>query len=224
MSNPSQTISDPARVRRLLLCLDGLRYSGAIVAACHQRISDNLRLFEGRLASGISTADAVQVVSDVWSLIDAARRFRIIVDQSPIPRQDPMFRIFSDATAGVENLRQYVQHINREIGKIEPTAPPLWGALSWVSFTDPSMCLTLLTGSQHIAQSAVGIAFDTHAGVFVRRIEFSVGATRIDVDEIANRILAVDSAIRTWADTIYSYDPPFTPLISVSFKTGKAPG
>jgi hypothetical protein len=217
--------NNPERVRQLLLCLDGLRYSGAIFLACHTRLSEKLRSFERLLQFWVPTSEVVKVVADIWSMVDAVHRIRLLIQRTPLlPKRTPDVRTFLDATAQVEVLRHYVQHINNEIGSLPASSPPLWGALSWVSSTEPRRCFTLTTSSKHLAQSAHGLVFDTHTGTFVRRIEFTAGTTTIDVDELFQRVQGINTAIRGWANSIrfangtaYNYDPPVTPLICADF-------
>lgn len=228
----TRTETNPERIRQLILCLDGLRYSGAIAQNCYDRISERLRSFEHQAQHGVPTGEVVHVVSDLWSLIDAVYRMRLLIDRIPLfPKRAPEVRIFLNATTPIESLRHYVQHINNEIGTLPPSAPPLWGTVSWVSSTDPSKYFTLVTGSQHLAQSLQGLVFDTHTGTFVRRFEFAAGTTTINVDDIFRRVQSINDIIREWANTIkfeggptYEYDPAVTGIIHFTFKMNEQTG
>lgn len=219
--SPTRTENDPTRVRQLLLCLDGLRYSGAIFLAAYARVADRLRSFERALASGVPTSEVVLVVADLWSMVDAVHRMRLLVHRAPLlPKKAPEIRIFLDTTVQIEELRHYVQHINNEIGNLPPSSLPLWGAVSWVGATNESTCFTVATGSMHLAHSAPSLAYDRLEQKFVRRIEFSAGKTSIDVDALFQRVRSFDDCICTWASSIrfgdgqsYDYRPAVTPLI-----------
>lgn len=229
---PRRTESDPERVRRLLLCLDGLRYSFAVCFSSYSRVIPALRKFEtAELAA--PTNEVVQVMTDIWSLVDAIHRIRMIVEQMPIfDRKHPIVRTFKDGTQAIERLRHYVQHLNREIGKVPPSAPPLWGSLSWQAENDETKCFTLVTSSMHLAQSVSSLVVDRHERKFVRRIEFSAANTMIDLEDLLRRLRSLHEAVRTWANTIsfadgtaYNFDPDFVPIIctTIAFRASELP-
>lgn len=87
-----RTESDPQRIRRLFLCLDGLRYSCAIADMCYKRALDTLRTFETLPEASPPITHVVGAIADVWSIVDAAHRVRQLVSQLPlvkhVPRQD----------------------------------------------------------------------------------------------------------------------------------------
>jgi hypothetical protein len=63
--------------------------------------------FEVMPAVGVPTAAVVQVVADIWSVIDAAHRMRLLVNFIPlVTKKDLAIRTFMDATAPIEELRR----------------------------------------------------------------------------------------------------------------------
>lgn len=226
---PSRTETDPDRVRRLLLCLDGLRFSFAVCLSSHLRAMQALRSFEPMYETGVPTDAVAQVIGDIWSVVDSAYRIRLLINSTPlIPKRDPEIRIFMDATTPVESLRHYVQHLNGEIGALPPSAPPLWGGLSWVSEADPVTCFTLVAGSSHLATSLAGLVFDTHTGRFVCELELTAGNTRVDLSDLVRRVRSLSESVCNWANTIqfsyggasYEFKPALSPLFVTSFRTG----
>jgi hypothetical protein len=207
---------NPVRVEQLLLCLDGLRYSCAIALACHERARALLRTFEPLSPAGAPTKDVMQVVADVWSMIDATHRIRRLIGGAPLlPKKAPAFRIFTQGTGVVESLRNYVQHIDNEIGDRSGTGQPVWGTISWVSESDPLTHLSLFTGSHHLRASVAGIAFDTQELRFARTFELNAGSNSVDLDNLADRVRELDGLLAGWANAIvfadgqrYSYRPP----------------
>src|SRR5262245_12829791 len=160
---------DPKRARNLLLCLDGIRYAAGICVGCHSRALKQLHSFEHFKDFVVPTGEAVLVLADVWSMIDAAHRIRTLLARSPaLPKKDPGTRLFMQQTEGVEILRHYVQHIDRELGTLAEGAPPLWGAVSWKKSDDPSTYLTLMTGDARLRPSYQGLVYDRHEQCFVR--------------------------------------------------------
>jgi hypothetical protein len=100
-----------------------------------------------------------------------------------LPKKEPAVRIFLDSTAKVEELRHYVQHLDREIGSLAEGSPPLWGAVTWVKSDDPQTYLQLMTGSIHVKPSYQGLVYDTFERKFVRGFELHAGQTSIDLDD-----------------------------------------
>lgn len=220
-------VDDPNRVQQLLLCLDGLRYSFAIVLSCHVRVRSTLPTFEAGWQSGAPTSAVMQVVADAWSMIDATQRIRLLIKRAPVlPKNEPEFRVFKDGTSAVEPLRHYAQHINNEVSRITGQAQPLWGTISWVSEADPLMQFSLSTGSQHLRTSVPGLVFDRQEMRFVRTLELNVGTHSIDLDSLARRAQALDQMIADWAGTIefvdgqkYDYRPAVAPVVMMAVRT-----
>ncbi|MDX2258645.1 MAG: hypothetical protein NW205_06965 [Hyphomicrobiaceae bacterium] len=218
---------DPNRVQQLLLCLDGLRYSFGIFLSCHNRVQSTLNAFEAGWQSGAPTGAVMQVVADAWSMIDAVHRIRLLIDRAPVlPKNEPAFRVFKDATSGVEPLRHYIQHINNEVSKIIGHAQPLWGSISWVSEADPLKQFTLHTGSQHLKTSVNGLAFDRQQMRFACSLELRVGDHSIDLASLAHHARTLDQMIADWAGTIefadgqrYDYRPAVAPLVMMAVLT-----
>ncbi|WP_373474321.1 hypothetical protein [Sphingorhabdus sp.] len=218
---------DLNRAQQLLLCLDGLRYSFAIVLSCHARVRSALSTFEADWQSGAPANAVIQVVADAWAMIDATQRIRLLIERAPIlPKNDPEFRIFKVGTSAVEHLRHYVQHINNEITGITGQAQPLWGTISWVNETDVLMQFSLFTGNQHLQASVPGLVFDRQEMRFVRTLELNVGIHIIDLDSLARRARALDQIIADWAGTIqfsdgqkYDYRPAIAPMVMMAVRT-----
>lgn len=220
-------LDDPNRVQQLLLCLDGLRYSFAIVLSCHASVRSILRTVEADWQSGAPARAVMQVVADAWAMIDATQRIRLLIERAPaLPKNEPKFRVFKDGTSAVEPLRHYAQHINNEVSRITGQAQPLWGTISWVSDADPLVQFSLSTGSQHLHASVPGLVFDRQEMRFVHTLELSVGAHSIDLDNLAQRARALDQIIADWAGTIefadgqkYDYRPTAAPIVMMAVRT-----
>lgn len=217
------TTADPQRARQLLLCLDGLRYSCAIVDMCHKRALKTLRTFEASPEQGSPTAAVVEVLADVWSIVDATQRVRQLLNQVPLLKQTtPDLVLFMKTTSTVEQLRDYMQHLNQELGKLETERPPLLGAISWVSEDDPLRTLTLMPSNPRIAHSALGLVFAAHEGRYVRRFEMSAGDAQLDVDDVVRRVKTLDDFLCNWVDCLtfsdgskYEYRPQTVPVVKL---------
>ncbi|HRD74421.1 MAG TPA: hypothetical protein PK264_00560 [Hyphomicrobiaceae bacterium] len=218
---------DPNRVQQLLLCLDGLRYSFAIILSCHARVRSALNSFEADWQSGASSSAVMQVVADTWMMIDATQRIRLLIERTPtLSKNEPAIRVFKDGTSAVEPLRHYVQHINNEVTRITGQAQPLWGSISWVSAADRLTQFSLCTGTLHLRASVPGLVFDRQEMRFVRSLELSVGSHSIDLDNLAQRARGLDQMIADWAGTIefadgqkYDYRPPVAPVVMIAVRT-----
>ncbi len=234
---PQRIGIDADRVRRLLLSLDGVRYSCAIADMCHKRALRKLRTFEEHPEVGPAEAEVIEVVADVWSIIDAAHRIRMLLRQFPVvKRQEPAFVTFIKATATVEDLRHYIQHINAEVGKLSPSQPPLWGAISWASDKAPLRYATVMAASSRLRHSATGLVLDTQLLCFTQSFVLSARDINLDLDDLVSRIRVLDGVMQRWSEAIefegggrYQYRPASAPMLTFQYRTGnpeplEAPG
>lgn len=153
---PNKRLVDAKRARALLLCLDGLRFACGICAASYERAQNRFRAFETMLGTGAPTNEVMLAVADVWSVVDSANRVRTLAQRAPhLRRINSAVEAFLRATTDVEKMRNYMQHVDQEIGQISDHSTPLWGSISWQSATDPNAYMTLLTGTRHLPYSAV---------------------------------------------------------------------
>lgn len=224
-------LDDPRRVRALILCLDGLRFSCAICEASFSRAIATLRTFEALPETGAPTEEVTLVVADLWSVVDSAHRVRQLVERIPIiSRRDSYVRYFMDRTAPVEEMRHYVQHLAKEVGKSEDTSTPLWGAISWISSDDPTKYFTLLTGSHHLKCTLPGLVFDRFESRFVRQVELTAGKTSVDLADIVSNVKEMNDKLHHWSNSlrfstgeIYNYAPSATALFCAKVVQGELP-
>jgi hypothetical protein len=217
---------EAGRTRALLLSLDGMSYAAGICVACHRRALEQLRRFEGCPDLVVPNEEAMLVLADVWGIVDAAHRFRILLQRAPnLSKREGAIRIFLRYTSEVEVLRHYVQHLDGEISKARDGSPPLWGIVSWTKSDDPLTYFQLITGNVNVKPSYQGLVFDTVERRFTRNFELHAGTTSIDLDNLVKRVKTLDRVIRSWSSSIgfsdgsaYQYAPPRLPLMNVSFR------
>lgn len=213
--------------RRLLLCLDGLRLSCEICAILYSRVVEKLREFESNQELHVGTNEAACVVADIWSIVDAVRRTRVIVAGTPgLSMKNEAVSEFMKSTELVAELRHYVQHLDRKLNLIEPGSPPLWGIVSWVTANDPLKYLSLVLGNSILSHSYVGMTFDSKERVFLRQVEFVAGTTSLDLNAVIFSVRKLDEHLRTFCESIefsggqkYNYDSTHFPLLSVSLRS-----
>ena len=89
------------------------------------------RLIEQLLKDGDDLATEFPMI-DVWNIIDTSHRLRCILDKTPgIKKKEPWFQLTIRKLRETEDIRNFIQHYNREIENLISKVKPLLGHLSW---------------------------------------------------------------------------------------------
>ena len=154
MELPTQELPNLSPAQHLFR--DGIRYSIAMVSQAYQRLRDiMLRLSDDRQPSD---ADFTNVFLDSWSIVDSSHRLRRLITSMPgLKQNDPKIVLFLQRTAGVENLRNFIQHANGDIRDLVDQQRPFWGSVSWYRVFTPlqgRLC-SMRAGSSHQQHESV---------------------------------------------------------------------
>lgn len=127
------------RKRRQEISIDGIETSLSMAQIAYSRLLHAAELYSQSSASGRPSFDVRNhVLLDVWSLIDVINRLRVLVQQTTGLTQNEFVTSFLRSTARVEDLRNFVQHLDGETANVADSGWPIWGSLSWV-WTTPEM-------------------------------------------------------------------------------------
>ncbi len=208
---------DPAlRQRNQSLVVDGLRLSFLVVARSYadaRTAVDNLESLEG----DDRTPLVLQTITNVWSMVDAVHRIRELVNSLPgLKKNTPEVRQFMDATANIEDLRHYVQHLSSEIPRLPIPSAPVWGSISWVSKRNPERCYTLHTGSRHGQTSSFSCAWDSEQTRWVQDLQLATDRITVDLTQVQLAIERFRAWLSAWAiENGYDFPTPGYTLMHV---------
>jgi len=132
---------------------DAIRYSGQMVSIAYNRLRTGLynagKTFpEG----GVIKQPFEPIFLDAWSVVDSTHRFSRLIHSTPDIEHGTPVKLFERRIAGIEELRNGVQHLHdEEIRKLVQNKLPAFGSLSWAYLPDIEakrlwIC-TLLSGS-----------------------------------------------------------------------------
>lgn len=123
------------------LFLEGIRYSIDMLDLAYQRLCQSLKIMSLRKDTEQEN-DSWNLIwasmfMDAWSIIDLTHRLRILLQQMPGAKQKgPTLQVFYRATENVEIFRNRIQHINHNIIQLGAQNKTVWGALSWIHFSE----------------------------------------------------------------------------------------
>jgi hypothetical protein len=182
------------------------------------------RIEQTRTDGGANRSDVVQLLGHLWALIDTTHRLRELVQQAPgIKKKSRHVQLFLRRTSRIDVLRNHVQHLRTEIRSIPTPAPPVWGAVSWVSAQDPHLCFVLFAGTAHPDTSTFSCAYDTWRGEFSQRFIVSISGQTIDIEGIAHAVGEVRPMLDEWLTKgSASARGPF-PIVAVRISGTKPP-
>lgn len=121
--------------RQRVLALDGIRFALGAAEIGYGRLQYTLaelmrfaapELWPKR-RNLITTATV-----DAWTVIDAVHRLRSLIARLPgLKQKVPEIRTFARDTQAAKDLRNFVQHLSDELPRLDGSAMPLWGSISW---------------------------------------------------------------------------------------------
>lgn len=125
------------------LFFDGIRYSFGMAKMAHNRLQETLySLATGDMENRDNLcAFTASAMLDAWSIIDSVHRFSSLLMHTPgIKKRSPELHIFYDKTKSVEDLRNTIQHLNKnkEAQDFLVKNLPALGILTWVVLLKPN--------------------------------------------------------------------------------------
>ena len=111
---------------------------------------------EGEAESRKQQLRRTDALITAWSLVDGLHRLSKLVSATPGLRHGPAFESIMRKLAQAEELRHEMQHLEECIPRIEVSATPLWGYLTWATVVDAGACklatTALFPGRVHVGE------------------------------------------------------------------------
>ena len=148
---------------------------------------------------------------DVWHIIDTSHRLRCILEKTPgIKKNEPWFQLTLRKLQKTEDIRNFIQHYNREIDSLLTNVKPLLGHLSWYEDINDKefKVVTIIPGNIRKFQ---GLGVVNPAGRLIRDkidlITFYIGNCKISLSDIFYQliefIVGIEKHIEVKARTIH---------------------
>jgi hypothetical protein len=99
-----------------------------------------------------------------------------------------------------DDLRNHVQHFRSVIPKSAASTRPLWGSLSWACTSDPTTCLTIVTGQLFDGLCNPSISYDRLEHRFTSEILLSTDAGEIDLAEVLDQFELLRLELTRWIE------------------------
>jgi hypothetical protein len=138
-------ISDDSILRRLpiqierkqLLFLDGMRHAGEIVCLAYSRLQSSLTKIAHEDDAAQSRRDITSAYLDVWAIVDAVDRFRLLWRLTPGREDDDpnKTRGFEEEASAIKNLRDVSDHLAQRADYIVAQNSTALGVLGWFTAT-----------------------------------------------------------------------------------------
>jgi hypothetical protein len=125
----------------------------------------------------------LDAISKCWTFIDSVNRLRDIAQTVPgLNTKNLNRKKFLEETASTKDIRNYIQHINQELGKRIVHKFPVYGNLSWVN--QDNTCSIILVGADFPGNQYEGCVYDTHEKKWVSKVTLSVNGIAFHFDNI----------------------------------------
>ncbi len=150
---------------------------------------------------------ASRAITHAYSFLDAANRMREVVRSMPGLKHGPEYELFMRGTGDIEDLRDVVQHLNRELENIAHRRTASMGTITWLgpspNAVSPATSWVLQCGSFYPDQMTFGPTMDLLTGVREGGIEdicLTTSTVRVNLTETHDRIgrfiLAIEGPVR----------------------------
>lgn len=196
--------------------LDGIRYAIEMADLAYSRLTQSLHVFATEYARGSETTvnDRLWASSflDAWSIVDSVHRLRGLLAQLPqLKKSSPPYQVFERKTRDVEEMRNIVQHLNRELRHFAQNNLPVFGTIDW---------LTVINTDLGIVRSSVIVAGRAMSGTHqlcnplgkrvaipVDHITLTCKSRTVDVSGTISSITSIVSMIETSLRALPSETP-----------------
>ncbi len=127
--------------------------------------------------------------SAAWSLIDSMHRLQILLKQLPgFKQKSPPFQVLYRKMNDVENVRNLMQHLDKEITGLISSNSSLCGSLSWLHIKDTESgvvesCITT-NGAQNNEMHEIINPIGMELRPPIDHITLTLGAQRVNFSEI----------------------------------------
>lgn len=144
VSKTESNATDPKGLK-VILFKDGIRYSINMANLAFSRLKldlmaltkntySNRKCNEDELTKEQIFTCQLSALSHAWQIVDSVNRLKDLLMQCPnLKHKDPEYALFKRNTEDIEQLRNNIQHLNKEIENYIKQQIPAWGTLNWVS-------------------------------------------------------------------------------------------
>jgi hypothetical protein len=185
--------------RRDIFVLDALRVSLLNEKLAYARLLRSLAVI-ARLPLGArpTNARACTSLATAWQLVDEVHRIRGLVRQVyGLPHRTPAVQIFLRETAGVEQFRNFFQHLNSSIGSLSGKSFPIIGVLSW-STSDSRHSCSLAFGHWTKETHAHSLVWDMQTMSFIQSLQFDAADLSLAMGNVHARARSFSRFFERW--------------------------
>lgn len=116
---------------------DGIRVAIEMIDVAYNRLAKSLLAISSRRPNASTKVHMAGPFLDAWSMVDSMYRLRLLIRQLPgvKKRSFPEAEVFIRETGSYESFRHAIQHLDQELKNMPTTGFPVWGTITWVTFT-----------------------------------------------------------------------------------------
>jgi len=187
--------------RRDVFVLDGVRFALEMERAAFARLARSLRAIEISPA-GQAPGDEVSLraLEAAWSVCDSAFRVRgLLLQVRGLKQSTPPMQLFLRASEPVVDVRNYLQHLDTEIGKLGESTVPLMGQLRW-RYSTGEGGVGLSVGHWTKGTHGLTPVIDLQTMKVVDGIWFSVADSSLDLKDLHQRCRTISKHLERWLE------------------------
>ena len=188
--------------RKQMLFFDAIRYSIEMADLAHGRLRQILEEFASCYRSERPPQKYVCAFLEAWSVIDSVHRLRQLLFRLPGLKQNaPGFQLFQRQTKDVLDLRNCLQHLNKEVEAALKGHLPLLGGINWVyaekAGSGSVLSCALIAGTVWGKKKGPQLVNPCGKKIFppVDLITLQVSSHRVSLSEVMNAVKALANSI-----------------------------
>lgn len=189
---------------RQSLYFDGILYSFKMIESSYQGLINVLSLISENSLNKKELSQDFDIDSwalvYIWSIIDSTHRLRLLLAEAPgVDRKLKFISDFFSQTKNIKDFRDFMQHMNREIGGLIDQKKPLWGSISWIFTKENQYNIFLLHVGSFPGDRSINFPVPTGTktvSIPIDSINLNLSSHNIEISEIIKSLKIIEDLIK----------------------------
>jgi hypothetical protein len=175
--------------------IEAIRYTYVFATNANENLKTALNKMD---SSEINEPDVITALSSCWQIIDNSFRFlRLLQQVKGIRKKEIWMASVAKLDPSVEKFRNYIQHINSHVPRIQPEIYPILGVISWPSKNNQQSNSASMGGNP-TGTMINTLSFDTSIGEYLPGIIFNADVFKIDISNLMKSLQLIRDGFDNW--------------------------
>ena len=182
--------------RKQIYLVEAARLSFFILKKSYDELIKTLREIE--VNSRVNYEQSILSTQNVWQFVDYSYRLFMLMGQIPgLSQRDTRYQVAQRNSKPLDDARNFFQHLNSSVSKLEEKSYPLIGAIAWPS-SDLKSSFVITMGTLPAGTQLATIAYDTWQKEFTPHIWLHFGNFAFNVSDCFSTMQKLNEYLNDW--------------------------